>query len=61
MIIVIRLATARALVIFLELPFHESRAYPSVVGGMFGDPSLVSWFECFGVFRCHFQIDVRCR
>jgi len=60
MISVFRLATARALVFFLMLPFHESRAYPAVVGGMLGDPMLVSWFKGFGVFRCHFRICVRC-
>jgi len=58
MISVFGLATARALVVFLVLPFHESHAYPAVVGGMLGDPSLVSWFEGVGVFRRHFRIYV---
>jgi len=58
MVSVFRLATARALVIFLVLSFHKSRTDPTVVGGVFGKPPLVSWFEGFGVFGGHFRVNV---
>ena len=58
MVCVFRLSATRALIVFLLLLFYESRAYPVVVGGMLCNPPLVSWFESFGVFGCHFGINV---